>query len=219
MTGEVLVVDDDACCRALIVEILAGAGLATIQAGSGEEALASMRGAPLLVVLDVSLPGISGYETCRRLREEHGPDLPVVFVSGERTESYDRVAGLLIGADDYIVKPFAPDELVARVRRLVRPQPPPAERGRRADLLTRRELDVLSLLAEGSAQDDIAAALFISPKTVATHIEHILSKLGVNSRAQAVAVTYRERILDDPDTSRDVTHRAGLRGGVGAGGK
>jgi DNA-binding NarL/FixJ family response regulator len=64
---------------------------------------------------------------------------------------------------------------------------------------------VLPLLAEGSAQDDIAAALFISPKTVATHIEHILTKLGVKSRAQAVAVAYREHLLDDPDASRDAS--------------
>jgi DNA-binding response OmpR family regulator len=198
--GEILVVEDDTPCRTLIVDALRGAGFATVEAGSGEAALEQMSEPRALVVLDVNLPGISGYETCRRLRDDHGPNLPIVFVSGDRKESYDRVAGFLIGADDYIVKPFAPDELVVRIRRLLRRRPR-VSRGSVTSRLTRRELDVLWLLAEGSGQDDIAAALFISPKTVATHIEHILSKLGVNSRAQAVAFAYRERLLEDAEAS------------------
>ena len=60
-------------------------------------------------MLDVQLPGMSGYEICRELRDEFGEGLPILFVSGFRTESLDRVAGLLVGADDYLVKPFAPD--------------------------------------------------------------------------------------------------------------
>ena len=194
--GEILVVDDDPCCRALIVDILRGAGLATVEAGSGEEALARMSEPCALVVLDVNLPGISGYETCRRLRDEHGASLPIVFVSGARTESYDRVAGFLIGADDYVVKPFAPDELVVRVRRLMQGVAR-AARGPLTSRLTRRELDVLSLLAEGSDQDDIAAALVISPKTVATHIQRIITKLGVHSRTEAVALAYRDGLIQE----------------------
>src|SRR5262245_23877237 len=81
-----------------------------------------MRGreTPELVVLDVQLPEMSGYEICRELREEFGEGLPILFVSGFRTEALDRVAGLLVGADDYLVKPFAPDELIGRVRALTR---------------------------------------------------------------------------------------------------
>lgn len=82
-----------------------------------------------LVVLDVNIPGISGYEICRRLRDEFGPALPILFLSGERTESFDKVAGLLVGGDDYLVKPFSPDELVARVQKLAgraQGQPEPA---------------------------------------------------------------------------------------------
>jgi DNA-binding NarL/FixJ family response regulator len=127
---------------------------------------------------------------CRELRDRFG-DLPVVIVSGERTESFDRVAGLLLGAADYIVKPFDPDELVARVRRLVvRDRPRPS-----ATTLTGRERDVLRLLADGLDQRRIAAELFLSPKTVATHIQHILAKLGVHSRAQAVAVAHRDGLV------------------------
>jgi DNA-binding NarL/FixJ family response regulator len=115
--------------------------------------------------------------------------------SGERTKSFDRAAGLLIGADDYLIKPFAPDELVARVQRLLgRVQAPAPPRG--LSRLTKRELEVLGLLADGMSQVDIAHSLVISQKTVGTHIEHILSKLGVKSRAQAVALAYRDRLLE-----------------------
>ena len=142
-------------------------------------------------MLDVNLPGVSGYEVCRSLREQYGPELPIIFLSGDRIESYDRVAGLLIGGDDYIVKPFAPDELLARVRGLI---------GRRRSIrlrsdLTEREREVLQLLAEGLAQTDIADRLVISKKTVGTHIERILAKLGVHSRAEAVAFAYREEFV------------------------
>jgi DNA-binding NarL/FixJ family response regulator len=134
---------------------------------------------------------MSGYEICRDLRELHGAGLPIIFVSGKRAESYDRVAGLLIGADDYLAKPFAPDELLARVRALLR----------RTDSsdhssLTRRELEVLRLLTHGRMQGEIAERLMISPKTVSAHIEHIHAKLGVSSRAQAVAVAFRDRLVE-----------------------
>ncbi|MEO8290111.1 MAG: response regulator [Gaiellaceae bacterium] len=196
MAGQILVVDDDLWCRTLVTSVLAEAGYATVAAESAEEALASADGAaPALVVLDVNMPGVSGYEVCRRLRERHGKDLPIIFLSGSRTESFDRVAGLLIGGDDYLVKPFAPDELVARVQRLVG-RTPGRTREQGLSRLTKRELEVLRLLSEGKPQPEIAAVLVISPKTVGTHIEHILSKLGVKSRAQAVALAYRDRLLE-----------------------
>jgi DNA-binding NarL/FixJ family response regulator len=142
------------------------------------------------------MPGISGYGVCHALRDEFGESLPIMFVSGERTEPYDRVAGLLVGADDYLVKPFAPDELLARVRNLIGRRQPAISSGRGApSTLTERELDVLRLLADGLDQDDIARQLFISPKTVSRHIEHILRKLSVRSRAQAVALAFRDQLV------------------------
>jgi DNA-binding NarL/FixJ family response regulator len=196
LVGQIFVVDDDPCCRALVADSLSAAGFETHEVETAEAALEFVaEEAPTLVVLDVNLPAVSGYEVCRRLRDRFGPSLPIVFLSGERTESFDRVAGLLIGADDYVVKPFAPEELVARVQRLLgrnHAAAPPRGLSR----LTKRELEVLGLLAEGKSQGDIAGSLVISQKTVGTHIEHILSKLGVNSRAQAVAVAYRDRLLE-----------------------
>jgi DNA-binding NarL/FixJ family response regulator len=120
--------------------------------------------------------------------------VPIVFMSGERTESFDRAAGLMLGADDYLMKPFLNEELLARVRGLLR-RTIPSPRFL-ADNLTARELEVLRLLAGGLTQADIASQLLISGKTVGTHIEHILMKLDVPSRAQAVAVAYRENLVE-----------------------
>jgi len=190
----VLVVDDDDGHRELISTVLGRAGFSTVDAANGEDAMtAARRHQPRLVVLDVRMPDLSGYEVCRRLRDEFGDTVSIVFLSGERTEGFDRAAGLLVGADDYLVKPFSPDELLARVRiRLpAAPEEPPV-----ASDLTKRELEVLGLLAEGLSQKEIVATLVISSKTVAAHIQHILGKLGVHSRAQAVAHAYRRGLLN-----------------------
>ena len=138
---------------------------------------------------------MTGYEVCRELRDEHGDTHPIIFVTGERTDPGDRVAGLLLGADDYVVKPFDPDELLARVQ----DDPPlgPGRMAKRGDLsrnlfdLTKRELQIPALLADGLSQKAIAEDLVISPTTVA-HIQRTLVMLGAHSRAQAVAIAHRE---------------------------
>jgi DNA-binding NarL/FixJ family response regulator len=207
-SGPILVVDDNADFRSLVKEILDRAGYEIAEAADGDEALRLAEAVtPSLVLLDVHLPAKAGYAVCQELRKRFGERLPIIFVSGTRKESFDRVGGLLLGADDYIVKPFDPDEFLARVKRFMARSS--SENGSRdaaasaepqssaSELpfdLTRRELEVLELLVEGRTQDQIAEILVISPKTVATHIQRILAKLGVNSRAQAVAVGARERI-------------------------
>jgi DNA-binding NarL/FixJ family response regulator len=201
----VLVVDDDEGCRTLIVQLLERIGCTVVEAASGDEALVLAKAnRPALVLLDIGIPGVTGYEVCHELRESYGNTLPVVFVSGSRVESQDLVAGLLIGADDYIVKPFDGDELIARVRRLLVRN---SDTGRHTDRrkrrsastgsLTTREREVLRLLAQGRNQPEIASELYISSKTVATHIQRILAKLGVHSRAEAVALAHRERLTAD----------------------
>lgn len=201
----VLVVDNDPLFRASVREPLERAGFDVIEADDGEAALAAAsRRKPEVVLLDVCLPGASGYEVCHELRDRFGDTLGIIFVSGERIESIDRVSGLLLGADDYVVKPFDPDELLARVRTVVRRVSKPRKRNsnghgnghatgsRAADAeLTPRELEVLELLAEGMTQAQIAMQLVISPRTVGTHIQNLLGKLNVHSRAQAVALAHR----------------------------
>jgi DNA-binding NarL/FixJ family response regulator len=195
----ILVVDDDKGFRSFLSSVLERAGYSTVEAATGEEAVdAAQSKRPALVLLDVKLPGVSGYEVCRQLKETFGADLPVFLISGERTEAFDRAAGLLIGADDYLNKPVDPDELLARVRRYAAPAEPHAEETSMTPALTNREREVLRLLARGLDQAEIAQALSISEKTVATHIQHILEKLGVHSRAQAVAVAHRDGLIEPP---------------------
>lgn len=190
----ILVVDGDDDARVLVTRVFARAGFRTSEAASGEEAVdAAELHRPRAVILETRLPGVCGYEVCRALRESFGDELPIVFVSGDRTDASDRVAGLLVGADDYLVKPLAAGELLVRVRQLLRratESPPPNDRR-----LTAREVEILGLLAEGFSQTEIAGRLSISPKTVGAHIEHILGKLDCHSRAQAVAKAFREHLV------------------------
>ena len=190
--GRILIVDDDLELLELVSTTLESAGFTIDAVTSGLEALEITRGAkrPDVVVLDVQLPGMSGYEICRELRDEFGESLPILFVSGFRTEALDRVAGLLVGADDYLVKPFAPDELIGRVRALMRRSRGGLSNG--SDWgLTRREDEVLRLLASGLRQEEIATRLVVSHRTVGAHIQNVLRKMGATSRTQAVALAYR----------------------------
>jgi DNA-binding NarL/FixJ family response regulator len=188
----ILVADPDDADRAFIGRVLERAGFRAESVARGDEALdAAHRERPALAVLEVPLPGISGYEVCRTLREEFGEDgVRILFVSATRQEPWDRLAGLHLGADDYVGKPLSAEELLARVKALVRRAPDPPQ-PRPQEELTDREREVLRLLAAGFDQGRIARELFITPKTVGKHIEHILRKLDVHSRAEAVAVAYR----------------------------
>lgn len=192
--GTVLIVDDHSSFRQLLTAQLEGAGIKTIEAEDGEEALERARDADV-VLLDVNLPDMSGYTVCRELRAEYGERLPIVFLSGYRTESMDRAAGLLIGGDDYLVKPPDIDELLARVRRLIERTQDRNDNASAGFGLTRRELEVLQLLGSGKRAPEIAMELGISPKTVSSHLQSIFRKLDVNSRAQAVARAYEHGLV------------------------
>jgi DNA-binding NarL/FixJ family response regulator len=189
-------VDDDAAFCSFVATLLQRAGYRTREFTTGESALsAASSERPAAVVLDVQLPALNGYEVCRELRLAYRDEVAIVFVSGERTEGLDRAAGLIVGADDYLVKPVDPGELIARIRRLVNRLSSSASgnhRGGKLETLTPREQEVLDLLSEGYRQDEIAGTLVISPKTVATHIQRILNKLNVSSRAQAIAIALRD---------------------------
>ena len=134
----------------------------------------------------------------RQLHDEFGGDLAVILVSAVRIDAFDRATGLMLGADDYLSKPLDGGELLARVKRSLRRSAPVANGNVHRDdaNLSPRERQILSLLAEGRTQSQIATVLVISSKTVATHIQHILSKLGVQSRAQAVAVAFQRGLVE-----------------------
>jgi DNA-binding response OmpR family regulator len=176
--GLILVVDADGDFVEIATRILQQAGYATLEAATGADAIEiARREHPHLVVLDVRLRGgMSGHEVCRILKDELRPEPSILFVSGARTESFDRVGGLLVGADDYITKPFAADELLARVRTLLRRSAPAMAV---APTLTTDELEVVRLLKDGLSPADIARRLEVSPSTAQHQIEQIFEKLGV----------------------------------------
>ena len=135
----ILVVDDDAPIRRMLSRTLAAEGYAVEASPDGGDALASVeRSMPDLVVLDLTMPGLDGLSVARRLRDK-GLGLPILMLTA-RDAVPDRVAGLDSGADDYLVKPFAAEELIARVRALLR-------RGREPD----------ELLAHGDLAFDVRA--------------------------------------------------------------
>ncbi|WP_336951887.1 response regulator transcription factor [Sphingobium aromaticivastans] len=118
MPRTILIVDDDPHIRQLLVFAFGKAGLDTVEAGDGEAALAAVRTQqPDLVVLDINMPRMDGLEVCRRLRAQG--DVPIFFLSS-RDDEIDRVLGIELGADDYVVKPFSPREVVARSMAILR---------------------------------------------------------------------------------------------------
>ncbi len=166
-SGAVLVVDDDAAIRRSLERGLRLSGFRVRTADSGPDALAAIRDAPPdVLVLDVSMPGMSGIEVCTRLRDD-GRDLPVLMLSA-LDETADRIAGLQAGGDDYLVKPFALQELALRLHALLRRRPPTgrevlrvaglvidpaahtAHRHGRSLELTRREFELLEVLARNA---------------------------------------------------------------------
>jgi len=207
--GLILVIDHDRATRTLVEGVSARIGYGARLATSGEEALALLHGdRPALALVEVELPGLNGLAVLEELHATFGDDLPVILTTSERDTPHDRIAGLLLGADDYLAKPLDPAELAARIRRSLRRSLTPTRNGdgdgdakRNGDVnLSPREREILTLLAGGKTQKQIAATLFISPKTVATHIQHLLAKLGVHSRTQAVALAFQSGLVE-PDVS------------------
>ena len=205
--GTVLVVDDEPTILDVVGRYMEHAGYETLRAADGPEALrlaAAHR--PDLVVLDLMLPGIDGIEVMRRLREGPGAPVAVILLTARGEES-DRLVGLRQGADDYVVKPFSPAELVARVgavlRRVSPPdtEAPPIVHGplriepasRRVLLdgeeltLTMREFDLLAHLAAHPgrvySRDQLMETVWGEPfftdtSTVTVHIRRLRAKLG-----------------------------------------
>ncbi len=172
----ILVVDDENTIREVVRRYLEHGGFNVREVADGQGALDSVEGQPPdLVVLDLMLPGLDGLSVMRRLRQSH-PAIPIVMLTA-RGETGDRILGLDLGADDYVTKPFSPQELVSRVRAVLRrsggadhpPDAPPAQPIHLADLhldpasrvlsvkdepvtLTAREFDLLWFLASHPAQ-------------------------------------------------------------------
>jgi two-component system, OmpR family, response regulator MprA len=177
MRSRLLVVDDDPDVRDSLRRALGYAGYAVATAANGMEALSSLSRSPVdLVILDVLMPMLDGLEACRALRER-GNAIPVLLLTA-RDAIDDRVAGLEAGADDYLVKPFALRELLARVNALLRRAQPPREVLGYADL-------TLDLTSRTVTRDDTPLSL--------TKIEFALLELLVRNAEQVLSY---EVILD-----------------------
>ena len=213
MPSRVLIVEDEPDIRELVVHHLKREGYQVSAASSGEEALRQVQAAPPdLVILDLMMPAMDGLEVCRRLRQDPSTvSLPIVMLTAKGDE-VDRVLGLEIGADDYIVKPFSPKELLARVRAVLRrSRPAPgaaplrlgalvidlgshtASVGGLALALTPKEFDLLRALLEARGRvlsrefllDRVwgyAHASEIESRTVDVHVRRLRVKLGPEGR-------------------------------------
>ncbi|WP_328429630.1 response regulator transcription factor [Streptomyces sp. NBC_00443] len=203
----ILVCDDHALVRAGLLALLDSAPDIEVagEAGTGEEALAlAAKLVPDVVLMDLQLgEGIDGVETTRRLTSTPGASLHVLVLTTYDTDA-DITRAIEAGATGYLLKAERPDELFAAIHAAAQGRPalsaPVAGRvmanlRRPRPTLTDRERDILTQLARGSGNRDIARALFISEATVKTHLRRIYDKLGVDTRAGAVAVAKEQRLL------------------------
>ncbi|HET8871133.1 MAG TPA: response regulator [Aquabacterium sp.] len=208
--GTVLVVDDAPDTLRMLCDALACEGYTVLVASNGAQALERLAYVvPDAILLDAVMPGLSGFETCRQIKaNESWTHLPVIFMTG-LSETADIVAGFAAGGVDYVVKPVKIEEVLARLQthvrnaRIARAAQEAAEQqgtvrhepeipNRLLDAaLTPRETEVLSWLAKGKTNRDIADILGMSPRTVNKHLEHIFEKLGVETRAAAAALASR----------------------------
>jgi two-component system response regulator MprA len=208
--SRVLIVDDDSGVRRMLARTLEAEGYGVTTAADGGSALVEIeRSAPDLIVLDVAMPGMDGLGVTRRLRGK-GDALPVLLLTA-RDGVADRVAGLDAGADDYLVKPFATDELLARVRALLR-------RGRAAgDLLSAGDvtLDLRERAASRRGRDldltpreaDLLELLLRNARVVVSReqaLEHVWGQGAATANAVDRYVAYLRRKLGDPPLIRTV---------------
>ncbi|NML07883.1 response regulator transcription factor [Sphingomonas sp. G-3-2-10] len=198
MPRTILVVDDDPHIRQLLVFAFAKAGLESIEAGDGEEALAlAASHSPDLVVLDINMPKMDGLEVCRRLRAEG--DLPILFLSS-RDDEIDRVLGIELGADDYVVKPFSPREVVARVMAILRraaARNPESEKAAPAIRHAQLSLDLDGWRAEwGGTEVPLTVTEFSILRVLAATPAKVFSRDAIIDRLHGPSFAVTDRTID-----------------------
>jgi two-component system OmpR family response regulator len=198
MPRSILVVDDDPHIRQLLVFALGKAGLATLEAGDGEEAVALITALkPDLVILDINMPRMDGLEVCRRVRATS--NLPILFLSS-RDDEIDRVLGIELGADDYVVKPFSPREVVARTQAILRrastaaPEEKPSTAIITHNCLT---LDCESWRASWDGQDvALTVTEFTTLRTLAARPGKVFSRDAIIDQLHGPGFAVTDRTID-----------------------
>ena len=217
----ILVVDDERKIREVVCSYLEREGYAVLQADSGERALEAVaRASPDLVVLDLMLPDLAGEEVARSLRSIS--QVPIIMLTAKATDN-DRVNGLRLGADDYVVKPFSPRELVARVEAVLRRAggrslTPSLSFARGALMIDRdgREVNVDGRLTDLTRSEfDLLAALALAPGRVHSRYELITRVQGYDYEGYERTVdahvkNLRRKLGDDPRHPRFVTTVTGV---------
>jgi DNA-binding NarL/FixJ family response regulator len=215
----ILIADDQTLVRGGLRMILDAQSDITVvgEAGDGREALDLVRELnPDLVLMDVEMPGLDGIAATRRIFQGLAEPPKVLVLTTFDLDEYVYEA-IRAGASGFLLKSAPPQQLVGGVRavmsgeallapevtrrlldRFVERPPPSATTPPELAELTSRELEVLRLIAEGRSNAEIAAALFLSNATVKTHVNHILTKLRLRDRVQAVATAYRSGLMDSP---------------------
>ncbi len=230
---KILIVDDDSLLRKVLQKSLEQKGYQVISVDSGSSALAQFsQDVPDIIISDVSMPEMNGFEFCRQLRSQpSGKLIPFIFLSA-KNDLDDRIQGHTIGADSYLTKPFEMKELLANIEALIErsrrvhaeivhlieqlvssqssnaildassnstPQqivaPSPAEESNSTPKplpLTPAEERVFWETIQGFTNKQISERLFISPRTVQTHLSNILNKLNLNNRTQLVRFAYEQ---------------------------
>jgi two-component system, NarL family, response regulator DegU len=207
MPVHTMLVEDHIVLREGLRRSLEANGVSVVaEVGDGDQVVAAARHSrPDVVLMDLSLPGQDGIAATRQLKR-HLPEIPVIILTMFADEDTVRAA-FAAGAVGYLVKDCSTAEMVATVTTAALGSGEPrgglasvflrggARRDRTNTVLTRREVEVLQMLANGVSSGDVATKLFISGKTVKNHLAHIYSKLGATSRTQAVAKAVRLGIV------------------------
>ncbi len=194
MAAKILVVDDEVKIVRVVADYLKAAGFQVIKAYTGKEALVAFRQEkPDLIILDLMLPEMDGLDVARIIRQES--DVPIIMLTA-RVEEADRVAGLELGADDYVTKPFSPRELVARVRAVLR-----RTGGDKSTQSPIRAADVeidpeRRTVTVGGKPVELTATEFEILSVLARHPGRVFSRLELLERVQGFAYEGYERTID-----------------------
>ncbi len=205
--AKILIVDDN---PKYLADALPMYGYEVVVATDGIQALKILSKNPEdinLVLLDVMMPNMNGWDTLKAIRtSDKTKTLPIIMITAV-SEEQKIVSGLKIGADDYIVKPFILPNLLARIEAVLRRSNWNKKEAKAVDIsfssdepietLTQREKEVLSLVAKGASNHDIAEKLFLKEVTVKTHLNSVFKKLKVSNRTQAVLLGMQMNLIND----------------------
>ncbi|MFD2130541.1 response regulator transcription factor [Pseudogracilibacillus auburnensis] len=189
MKGKILIAEDEKKIRSLLRLYLEQNEYTVITAKNGRVALERMKENTVdLIVLDILMPELSGLDVCKELRKNYKyKDVPVIYLSS-LNEKQSIISGLEIGGDDYMTKPFDPNELVARINAILRRTK--NNRGEKTDIyyedLTFQETQIVELMERGFTNKEIALKLSLTEGTVKVYNHTIYQKLQVRNRTQAI---------------------------------